>query len=48
MYNKPEETISAIRCTPSASAAVVVVVTAAKYPANILEGVVNTFGSRIS
>ena len=46
MYNKPDETISAIRCAPSASATVKAV--AAKYPANILEGVVNTFGSRIS
>ena len=45
MYNKPEETISATRCAPSASVAIKV---AAKYPANILEGVVNTFGSLIS
>ena len=45
MYNKPDETISAIRCAPSASATVKA---AAKYPANMLEGVVNTFGSRIS
>ena len=46
MYNKPDETISAIRCAPSASATVKAM--AAKYPANMLEGVVNTFGSRIS
>lgn len=45
MYNKPDETISAARCAPSASATVKA---AAKYPANMLEGVVNTFGSRIS
>ena len=48
MYNKPEETISATRRVPSASVAVKAAAAAAKYPANIFEGVVNTFGSLTS